>query len=219
MNFSENQKLALAELNKSNNHSFIIKSGRGCVMISAPHSVEQTRLGKIKFAEPQTGILAEMLHNVPGCHIIRKAQNRGDDANFDSVSDYKLALEKHVQYNNIKFLIDLHQLSSRRNVMINFGTGHGKNISNKALLDICTSAFSEIDSGIIHIDTPFAASYIHTVSSTIHRRCNIPCLQIEINSRLLCDKYSEYSLNAVYDALRVCCEKADEYFSGECFHE
>ena len=63
--------------------SFQLKSGVGGVMISAPHAVEQTRNGRIKCAESQTGALAKMLHEQLHCPIIYKTKNMGDDANYD----------------------------------------------------------------------------------------------------------------------------------------
>ena len=192
--------------------SFIIKHGSGKIMFSAPHSVEQTRAGRMKYAEPQTGILVEMLHKTFGCPIIRKTSNCNDDANYDPISDYKEALAAYVKENRIAFLVDLHQLSPSREVMINFGTGNFKNISDKNLLNIFLSTFSKNEAGLIQLDDPFAASYDFTVSSTIHRECEIPCLQIEMNSRLLREEYPEFALEMVYRSLCECYLKLKEFY-------
>lgn len=192
--------------------SFVIKHGAGKIMFSAPHSVEQIREGRVKYAEPQTGLLVEMLHETLGCPIIRKTANFNDDANYDPVSDYKTALAEYVNENHIAFLADLHQLAPSRDVMINFGTGNYENIDDAQLLNIFVSTFQENRVGSIQIDEPFAASYAHTVSATIHRECKIPCLQIEINSRLVKEKFDEFALEAVYKALCECYLKLEQIY-------
>ena len=102
---------------------FVIKEGVGAVMVSAPHSVSQTRAGRIKQAEPQTGALALLLRENLKCPVICKTANSGDDANFDMVSSYKTALAEYIKNNEIAFLLDLHQLSQKREIAIDIGTG------------------------------------------------------------------------------------------------
>lgn len=210
MDFLKNLEMATAAAKEHGEQSFIIKSGNGRIMFSAPHCVEQIREGKIKFSEPETGILVEMLHSEFGCPIIRKTSNRNDDANYDPVSDYKDALAEYIKENNIGILVDLHQLAPFREEMINFGTGKLKNIGDKNLINVFLGAFTKNRVGMIQMDEPFDASYEHTVSSTIHRKCSIPCLQIEINSRLVNEKYEESSIEAVYKALSECYLKLKE---------
>ena len=162
-------------------NDFCLNSGSGHVMISAPHNVKQLRQGKLKKAEPQTGTLAIMLHKELGCPIIYKTNFCNDDANFDSRSPYKTALYEYINTSNVKFLVDLHQLSPTRKTQINLGTGYFKN-TNLKFTNIFLNAFSEQLLGIIQIDSPFAAAQPNTISSYIHRKCGIDSLQIEINS-------------------------------------
>ena len=212
MNFNDNLKYAEERMNEFRQQSFVIKPGEGGIMFSAPHSVEQFREGKIKYSERQTGILVEMLHKELGCPIIKKTANYNDDANYDPVCAYKDALAKYVSDNKIHFLVDLHQLSPSRDVMVNLGTGEWKNLNNITLLNIFMSSFSKHNLGIIQVDEPFDGSYDHTVSSTIHRKCSIPCIQIELNSRLVHQEYDEYSLEAVYKSLCECFYKLKEFY-------
>ncbi len=199
-------------MTKGDGSSFIIKEGKGRVMFSAPHCVEQRREGRIKFSEPQTGLLVEMLHNEFGCPVIRKVTNCNDDANYDPISDYRDALEAYIKGNGIRFLIDLHQLSPTREVMINLGTGRSKNISDKELIAIFTDAFAARGMGAIQLDVPFSGGYEYTVSSSMHKKCNIPCLQVEINSRLVYGGYKEYDLKSVYEALSESYIKLEELY-------
>ena len=119
----------------SENHenSYELLSGSGPVMISAPHSVEQTRNGSIKYAEPETGVLAKMLHEELGCPVIYKTGNKGDDANFDEESSYKNALIEYVKNNNILFVLDLHQLAPFRDVIIDIDNKFFNYVYSKAI--------------------------------------------------------------------------------------
>lgn len=105
--------------------------------------------------------------------------------------------------NNIKYLIDLHQLAPYREVNIDLGTGFGKNISPyPEIIDIAKKHFIGNNISNITIDNPFSAAYPHTISSYIFRECQICCLQIEINSRLISDKYAEFSFDQVLLSLK-----------------
>lgn len=213
MDFAENKERAEGLMRGFDDRSFMIKPGSGSVMFSAPHCVEQTRGGQPKCAEPQTGVLAEMLHSELNCPIIRKTSNLGDDANFDAASDYKGTLVRYVKENHIKFLVDLHQLAPSRSVMINFGTGNWNNLSDKHLFNLFLSAFTGRNLGRIQIDEPFGACYEFTVSATVHRECGIPCLQIEMNTRLLSPKHDAGSFEAVYGALKESCIRLEEFYA------
>lgn len=187
---------------KNHKASYEILTGTCPVMISAPHSVFQTRNGERKPAEPYTGALAKMLHNELSCPVICKTRNLKDDANYDKNSPYKNDLAKYVQQNGIKCVIDLHQLSHSRNVMIDIGTNRMKNLNNNwELLNIILEAFSKRNLGILQIDEPFAASGEYTVSAFISSSCDIPCVQLEINSRLLRPAFFNIKVRKVYEAL------------------
>lgn len=181
-----------------------ILDGRLNVMVSAPHSVSQLRNGKEKVAEIYTGVLAKMLHEELDCPVIYKTRNEGDDANYDRVCSYKEDLQKYIVHHRIGFLLDLHELSPSRKIMVDIGTGNFKNVKerDRAIVNQILYSFSKRRMGIIQFDTPFAGAYHHTVSSTIHRKCGIPCIQLELNSRLLYDNDKEYKINGVYQALK-----------------
>jgi hypothetical protein len=188
-------------LSKEKRASFFIEDGKGKVMVSSPHSVEQTREGRIKYGEYQTGVITKILHDITNCPIIYKAYNCGDDANYDEKSDYKEKLCQYVKANNIKFLIDLHQLAPWREENIDLGTGFGNNtIQYPDILEIVKEKFSKRFIGIT-VDYPFDASFPFTVSAYVSKNCDIPCIQIEINSRLVCEEYEDYSANDIIEAL------------------
>ncbi len=201
--------------NQEHSQSFELLEGEGVVIVSAPHSVEQTRNNQIKYAEPQTGVLAKMLHDVLNCPVIYKTRNCGDDANFDENSSYKQALLEYIKNNNIAFLIDLHQLSPTRDVKINIGTGRLKNISKFEFINLALKVFSQRNIGLIQIDEPFDATYPFTISSYISSACNISCLQIEMNSGIVRVDTDDSQVEKVFDALVELVKSISEMIQGE----
>ena len=86
--------------------SFELLSGKGGVMLSAPHAMLQTRNGSIKCAERFTGMLCRLMHERIGCPVIYKTRHLRDDANFDPVSDYRDALCRYVKAQGVRLVID-----------------------------------------------------------------------------------------------------------------
>lgn len=178
---------------ESNQNSFEIFEGNGNfnnVLVSAPHSVSQFREGKIKIAELSTGVIAKLLNKHYGIPIIVKTKNCNDDANFDEVSDYKEALAKYVNENNIKFVIDLHALSQKKNCDINLGTNYGFNImNNNVYIDLFNNIANSYNYKKVAIDFPFSSTYEHTIANFVSRTLKIPAIQVEINSKLFYMSY------------------------------
>ncbi|GGC83509.1 hypothetical protein GCM10007216_12670 [Thalassobacillus devorans] len=178
------------------------KAGTAPIIISAPHSVPQLRERSIKQGEFRTGVLSILLKEHLGCFSIYKTRNNGDDANFDEKCEYKEALIETIRQNHIELLIDLHIMSPKREADIELGTGRGENIShNTYLIERCINSFKENDIENIIVDENFPASYPHTVSATIARECSIPCIQIEMNWRVLDTENGMESFLNVYNSL------------------
>ena len=121
-----------------------------------------------------------------GYPCIVKTQNIGDDANFDLDSQYKCDLVKFIRENNIHALIDLHQLSPMREQIICLGTGGedclnllGMHNKAKKIQQYFAKFFNNVS-----INEPFAAKGDGTIARYISKNCNIPCVQVEINSKL-----------------------------------
>ncbi|MFR1565456.1 MAG: hypothetical protein ACLSUT_03345 [Christensenellales bacterium] len=166
--------------------SFVLLPGAGSVMLSAPHSVTQTRLGKIKIAEKMTGVLALLVRDATGCPVIFKTKNAGDDAGFDRDSDYKRAAEKYVEENGIRLLLDLHQLSDKRKYAVDIGTGRGNNVLSGFYTEAAVKAFESKGIAPIGVDALFpAVKKDRTVSAFVAARQPCSCLQLELNSGIL----------------------------------
>lgn len=212
MSFIEKANKYEQSLNVESEKSFVLEDGKDFVMISAPHCVTQTRMGRLKQAEPQTGAIALLLREELNCPIIYKTSNIGDDANFDLISNYKNSLEAYIKEKRIKFLIDLHQLSPNRQIAIDIGTGKNKNLQDGKILDIFLEEFTNKSLGIIMIDNPFSGATDRTISSFIHTTCKIQCAQIEINSNLVYGEKSSITYEKVFNSLKTIVIKLNEYF-------
>lgn len=168
--------------NENKSHTFLC--GKGNVIISSPHGVNQVRLGKLKRAELGSIAVALHLQKLTNCHLIAKTKNCFDDANFDEHSSYKTDLEKFINENHIKFLIDIHGLNASRGCDINFGIHLGENISsNLMLFDNLNSAFQK-QGFITWIDQPFMAGG-NTISHSMKKAIpKLWTIQLEINYKL-----------------------------------
>lgn len=167
-------------------HSYIILQGCNSVCVSAPHSVTHWRNEQEKTGEYMTGALATFLHEVAGCHVMMKTKFEKNDANFDEFHPYKAELIRFIKHENIQLLLDLHIMADFREPEIEIGTGSGRNVQqNGELALVLKESFEKVGVQPVIIDEHFTGGYAHTVSSTIARETGIPCLQIEVNWRLL----------------------------------
>ena len=166
-------------------NDFVISTGEKKILISAPHAVDQIREGKPKFAEPETALLAKEFNKL-GYPTIVKTKNANDDANYDLDCGYKRELLKFCRENDIQFVVDLHQLSEKREIDICFGTGDANNKNLLGKSEIIDSIKEIKNNFIITVNDPFPAPP-RTVSGFCASN-NIPALQIEINSRLIAEK-------------------------------
>lgn len=171
----------LKQLNK--NH--VVLLGEKNILVSAPHAVEQIRNGKIKYAEPETALIALHL-NSKGYPCVIKTRNDNDDANFDEKSDYRDNLIKYCKENNIKFVLDLHQLSDKREMDFCLGTGGNKHknlLENLKIIDIFKYYF-EKNNFSIKINDPYDADAPNVVS-TVCAKNSIPSVLLEINCKVV----------------------------------
>ena len=184
-----------------NAQSFTLLPGKNKgIIFSCPHAVAQIREGKEKLADIFTGPLGLALNNL-GYEVLIKTNTFNDDANYDRKSPYKKYLSKVIKKEKVKFLIDLHGMSSKREILISLGTSYGKNIDKNIestrLFTMCASNNS-LNSNLIRVDFPFSASK-RTVSYYINRKNKIETLQIELNSKLFNDSENVLKLLKTLD--------------------
>lgn len=172
------------------------------VVVSAPHSVTHFRKGQPKQGEFMTGVLAKLLQEQLNCCCITKTKNDLTDPNHDSQHPYKEAIIEMVDERGISFLIDLHIMAPERPAAIEIGTGKGRNVFHDILYeDVIKQNFENQGIGPIIVNEHFTGGFKYTVSSTISREAKIPCIQIEINWRLLNPLSQDHQILEVLDSL------------------
>ncbi len=183
-------------MRQNSTKSFVIQRGEGVVMLSSPHGVSQVRLGKRKFEEP--GSLSFMLEVAKrtGAPFIAKTKNCDDDANFDEDCPYKKELKNFIEQNNIKFLLDFHGLSKRREVDINFGTHLGQNVKKDEKLFDALNKEIQRAGFVTSIDNPFWGGP-QTISGAISKKAKIWALQVEINYKCTNEKENVLKLQSL----------------------
>lgn len=184
--FYNNKINKIGKLQKiRNRQAFKIEKGKIPVVISAPHCVEQTRNGKIKRAEGETGAIAQKIAKDLNCYVIYKTYNNQDDANYDIENNsYKKDLKQLIIDKKINLLIDLHGAKMESDFDVEIGTDNGKNISGKSYI---IKELKQIlkKNGITNIteNQKFKASSEHTISKYIHEETKIICIQLEVTGK------------------------------------
>jgi hypothetical protein len=184
------------------NETFEIILGEMPVLVSAPHSVTHFRKGQPKHGEFMTGVIAKLLQERLNCYCITKTKNDLTDPNYDSDHPYKNAITKLVAEQGISLLIDLHIMASERPAAIEIGTGNGRNVFNDYRYeDVLKQNFELQGIKPVIVNEHFTGGFKNTVSSTISREAHIPCIQIEINWRLLNSLSNHHQIFEVLDSL------------------
>jgi hypothetical protein len=182
--------------------TFEIMTGEMPVLISAPHSVTHFRKGQPKQGEFMTGVIARLLQERLNCYCITKIHNDLTDPNFDTEHPYKEAIIRLVVEQGIFFHIDLHIMASERSAAIEIGTGNGRNVFfNNYYEEVFKQDFERQGIGPIIVNELFTGGYKNTVSSTISREAHIPCIQLEINWRLVNPLSHKHQIYEVLDSL------------------
>lgn len=158
--------------------SFFIE-GNNKVLISIPHGVSQTRLGRRKFPEIGTIPTGMVLGINSQSNVLIKTKNNSDDANFDVNCEYRKRLRDIIKKYNIEYVVDIHGLAKWRDCDINLGTNLGNNIEKDK--ELCSRLTNMLSPNFkVKIDDPFMASG-NTISSCARKEFDIWTLQIEIN--------------------------------------
>lgn len=179
---------------------FFVDTKSSPILISVPHAVKQTRLGKQKNEEIGTLSTGIILADRLNSSLIIKTRNNFDDANFDKESNYKDKIKYLISAVGIKYIIDIHGLKRERDCDINLGINFGTNIKNDVNL------YDKILSGLKNagfvttIDNPFRAGE-RTISGYFSTNYNVWTIQIEINSRITNDSKYISKLNELLDIL------------------
>lgn len=188
-------------------------SGTLPMIISAPHAVSHFRNGKNKKPEVYTGAITRYLHETSGIHALIHERNDFTDPNWISGKLYREKLSRHIQQKNLRFLLDLHALHPRRESEIILCTNSFKNLQHqKHFTNIFVDIFKKHGFFKIEIDTLYQASAPYNISRTIATTQHIPCLQIEINAKLIDPHYQKgVPLKKVLQALSMYVRKISQH--------
>lgn len=176
--------------------------GSAPVIVTAPHASEQERDGKRKFAEPDTARIAAMLNRTVGAHAVIKPGGDLSDPNWDEQSDFRDTVVRIASRHEIRFGIDLHQMSPTRPQDIIIGTAYGRNLLGRSdLLNTVTDALVRFGVEPV-VDEIFPAAGARRVSSDVAARSGVPYIQAEMNTRLV-DGSDTRIEEALAQAMRV----------------
>ncbi len=180
-----------------------IENSDSNILLSAPHGVVQTRLGRQKFPEKGSARLAVILSQINKTNLIIKTQNMFDDVNFDDNSNYKDKISKEIEKEKVKYIFDIHGLAAKRNCDINLGINFGDNIkSNKNLYEEILKILQ--NAGFkVNIDNPFCGRY-PSISATFAKKYNIWTIQIEVNCAITNKLEHIEKLNKLIETLSQC---------------
>lgn len=186
---------------------FIILEGSIPIMLSAPHAVNHTRDGRLKYADKMTGGIALLLHDLTGCHIIYSARSISFDPNYtlntNNENPYQIQLCEYVKQKRIEVLIDLHGAQEQRDYAIEIGTApqydkagniigdkhpalHGKDF----ICDLVAYTFDYVfqntnlpkEKKQVVTNQIFGAGIQNTITKYISSHSSTACLQLEINA-------------------------------------
>jgi hypothetical protein len=150
------------------------------VLISAPHSVNHYREGKLKYADMYTGALVMLIQKLTGCYCIFSTGVCEEDPNFILGGSYKNLLENVVKYHNIKYVIDIHGASESRDFDIDLGTLKGQSIDSTIVSDV-VNVFKENSILNVKVDDKFPALNPATITSFCCKELGISSVQMEIH--------------------------------------
>ena len=185
--FKSIQKNRIDFIKKNSKNDHCVLNGSKNILLSSPHGVNQIRNGKIKVCEPGSLSTALFLQNQTDCFLIGKTKCNNDDANYDEKSEYKTEIERLIKENDIKYVLDFHGLSKKREMDVNLGTDGFNNtkIYPKALNNLIFQLQKE--GFIVEIDTPFRGGE-KTISGFVQTlNAKVFSLQIEINCAITND--------------------------------
>lgn len=193
----KNRKLFIEE-HKEEDCYYELKPGS--VLVSIPHAINQTRLGKVKYAEPGSANLGLTLKDKLNCSYIIKTKNNFDDANFDEKSHYREILKYILSVKGIQYIIDCHSLRKNRDCDINLGIRFGENIKNNTALYVKLVEKLENAGFVVKTDEPYYAS-TRTIAGYVSSMFDVWSIQLEINSKLTNESGNFQRFNEIVDII------------------
>lgn len=197
--------------NYDNSLELIIKNGSKKILISAPHTIIQTKEdGSVKLNEPYTKAIALFIANKLDTFVIVKNIDTGIDPNSLTLDNYKDKLLNIIKDNDIKLVIDLHGAKVERNFDVEFGTLNNLSADYSTIKEL-EDAFNE--HGVLNVkyNEPFKGGGI---TQSVYASTDIDVIQIEINGKFR-DINNFDGINRICDSLMTFINQYNRYLEEE----
>ena len=196
LKFEQSHKFYYRRLSQDSN---IFLPGSSGTVVSAPHSTNHVRFGRLKIFERYTAALSALLHSITGaCSLYTNSVSISDPNYYDNCG-FKETLSEIAKNKRYEFLLDIHGTEEKRDHDIYPGIGKNNEflLGQTFILDKLYETAAEF--GISCGSTErFPASKQQTVTKYGATRLNIPSMQLEINRKFRQpEKYPERFLSLV----------------------
>ena len=159
------------------------------IIVTAPHTTKTINLksGQEKANEIYTGALSLATREQTGCNLfirynMPKNITTPEEARKHLIEYYQ-KLKEYIVTNKIKYLIDIHGASIKRNFDIGVGISNGEFVFYEDIWkEIITSSFGR-NKIVADFNTMFQASNGNTICRNIFELCQIRTTQLEINKK------------------------------------
>ncbi len=164
--------------NKTDNDDFLYLQGSNKVLLTAPHSVEQSLDEGVKLSEPYTKAIALYVASELNLNALVKVRDTSIDANKDEYEDFKTEQRRIINNNGILLSLDIHGASALRDFDIELGTINNLSADYSTINEL-KEAFQEQGLNVV-INDPFKGG---AVTKNVYGFTDAEAIQIEINKK------------------------------------
>ncbi len=188
--FLKNDKNGL----KVDGKSYIYKTGKIPIILSAPHAVKQCRESQVKSSDYLTGPLAIYLAQKCNCSYFVRVYNDNDDPNFplgitilNLQNDYLRELKHLIHLYNPFLVIDFHGCRNVKQYDCSVWSNHD-NACDREIMEIFKNNFNSLN---LSVDN--GSEYL---GGQVTRQCSLltNAFQIEIRKKIRSLKLENYDL-------------------------
>ena len=165
--------------NKTDNEDFLYLQGSNKVLLTAPHSVEQSLDEGVKLSEPYTKAIALYVASELNLNALVKVRDTSIDANKDEYEDFKTEQRRIINNNGILLSLDIHGASVLRDFDIELGTINNLSADYSTINEL-KEAFQEQGLNVV-INDPFKGG---AVTKNVYGFTDAEAIQIEVNRKL-----------------------------------
>jgi hypothetical protein len=168
-------------------------TGQIPVLLSAPHGSVHMRLGELKQEDEYTSGFARLMAEITNAHVIYTRRKSDTDPNWYPDIPYKHLLQKIVETEKIRFVLDIHGASEQRTFGIALGTMYGKSCPQQReviIYQLESHGFNQRAKdplSRLDVDRTFSAVGQvgqETVTRFVSERLGVPAAQLELHPSL-----------------------------------